>query len=167
MVQTVVSQPPKEADELVGFVNAVENELTLAVQSEAELKEKGLIEMIGSAIDEAYNEKLKTILINPELASETGKDLKVVFTPLHGTANKPVRNALQSIGYENVTVIEEQELPDPNFSTVKSPNPEEPVAFEYAVRKGKEIDADILIATDPDADRLGIAVKDPSMNMRY
>lgn len=154
--------PPKEADELVGFVNAVENELTLAVQSEAELKEKGLIEMIGSAIDEAYNEKLKTILINPELASETGKDLKVVFTPLHGTANKPVRNALQSIGYENVTVIEEQELPDPNFSTVKSPNPEEPAAFEYAVRKGKEIDADILIATDPDADRLGIAVKDPS-----
>ncbi len=82
---------------------------------------------------------------------------------LHGTANKPVRNtALQSIGYENVTVIEEQELPDPNFSTVKSPNPEEPAAFEYAVRKGKEIDADILIATDPDADRLGIAVKDPS-----
>lgn len=154
--------PPKEADELVGFVNAVENELTLAVQSEAELKEKGLIEMIGSAIDEAYNEKLKTILINPELASETGKDLKVVFTPLHGTANKPVRNALQSIGYENVAVIEEQELPDPNFSTVKSPNPEEPAAFEYAVRKGKEIDADILIATDPDADRLGIAVKDPS-----
>ncbi|WP_279620934.1 phospho-sugar mutase [Priestia megaterium] len=154
--------PPKEADELVGFVNAVENELALAVQSEAELKEKGLIEMIGSAIDEAYNEKLKTILINPELASETGKDLKVVFTPLHGTANKPVRNALQSIGYENVTVIEEQELPDPNFSTVKSPNPEEPAAFEYAVRKGKEIDADILIATDPDADRLGIAVKDPS-----
>ncbi|USL43009.1 phospho-sugar mutase [Priestia megaterium] len=154
--------PPKEADELVGFVNAVENELTLAVQSEAELKEKGLIEMIGSAIDEAYNEKLKTILINPELASKTGKDLKVVFTPLHGTANKPVRNALQSIGYENVTVIEEQELPDPNFSTVKSPNPEEPAAFEYAVRKGKEIDADILIATDPDADRLGIAVKDPS-----
>ncbi|MFP7735540.1 phospho-sugar mutase [Priestia aryabhattai] len=154
--------PPKEADELVGFVNAVENELTLAVQSEAQLKEKGLIEMIGSAIDEAYNEKLKTILINPELASETGKDLKVVFTPLHGTANKPVRKALQSIGYENVTVIEEQELPDPNFSTVKSPNPEEPAAFEYAVRKGKEIDADILIATDPDADRLGIAVKDPS-----
>ncbi|TYR79044.1 phospho-sugar mutase [Priestia megaterium] len=156
--------PPKEADELVSYVNAVENELQLVVKEEAELKAANLIEIIGSSIDEAYNEKLQTILLNPQLAAEVGQDLKVVFTPLHGTANKPVRKALETSGYKNVTVIEEQELPDPNFSTVKSPNPEEPAAFEYAVKKGKEIDADILIATDPDADRLGIAVKDQADN---
>ncbi len=154
--------PPKEADELVGYVNAVENELELSVKEERELKSAGLIEMVGASIDEAYNEKLKTILLNPSLAQEIGPELKVVFTPLHGTANKPVRKALETIGYTNVTVIAEQELPDPNFSTVKSPNPEEKAAFEYAVNKGKEIDADLLIATDPDADRLGIAVKDSS-----
>ncbi|MBM7702749.1 phospho-sugar mutase [Metabacillus iocasae] len=156
--------PPKEADELVSYVSAVENELQIEVESEDVLKQKGLIEMLGNEMDEAYNEQLQTISLNPQLANEVGAELKVVFTPLHGTANKPVRKALQTLGYENVTVIKEQELPDPNFSTVKSPNPEEPAAFEYAIREGEKVGADLLIATDPDADRLGIAVKDHQDN---
>lgn len=138
-------------------MNEVENELEVAVENEDILKQKGLIKIIGAEIDEAYNEKIKTISLNPNLAKEV--DVKVVFTPLHGTANKPVRRALQSLGYQNVTVVKEQELPDPNFSTVASPNPEEHAAFELAIREGKRIDADILIGTDPDADRLGVAVK--------
>ncbi|MEH7238482.1 phospho-sugar mutase [Bacillus sp. JJ1562] len=149
--------PPEAADTVIEKVNAIENELDLKVGSEEELKASGLIHMIGTEIDNAYTEKLKTISINPEL-SQVG--VKVVFTPLHGTANKPVRNGLKAFGYENVTIVKEQELPDPNFSTVKSPNPEEHAAFELAIKEGKKIDADILIATDPDADRLGVAVKD-------
>ncbi|WP_010283613.1 phospho-sugar mutase [Bacillus timonensis] len=148
--------PPEAADTVIEKVNAIENELELKVGSEAELKASGLINMIGVEIDNAYTEKLKTISINPEL-SQVG--VKVVFTPLHGTANKPVRNGLKAFGYENVTVVKEQELPDPNFSTVKSPNPEEHAAFELAIKEGKKIDADVLIGTDPDADRLGVAVK--------
>lgn len=149
--------PPEAADTVIEKVNAIENELELKVGSEEELKASGLIKMIGVEIDNAYIEKLKTISINPEL-SQTG--VKVVFTPLHGTANKPVRNGLKAFGYENVKVVKEQELPDPNFSTVKSPNPEEHAAFELAIKEGKKIDADVLIGTDPDADRLGVAVKD-------
>ncbi|WP_077617075.1 phospho-sugar mutase [Bacillus sinesaloumensis] len=151
--------PPEAADTVIEKVNAIEHELELKVSSEEELKASGLIKMIGAEIDNAYTEKLKTISINPEL-SQVG--VKVVFTPLHGTANKPVRNGLKAFGYENVTVVKEQELPDPNFSTVKSPNPEEHAAFELAIAEGKKIDADILIGTDPDADRLGVAVKDNS-----
>ncbi|MFD1780687.1 phospho-sugar mutase [Fredinandcohnia salidurans] len=149
--------PPEAADTVIEKVNAIHNELELEVGSEEELKASGLIKMIGTEIDNAYTEKLKTISINPTL-SQVG--VKVVFTPLHGTANKPVRNGLKAFGYENVTVVKEQELPDPNFSTVKSPNPEEHAAFELAIKEGKRIDADVLIGTDPDADRLGVAVKD-------
>lgn len=149
--------PPEAADTVIEKVNAVQNELEMKVASEEELKASGLIKMIGEEIDNAYTEKLKTISLNPELSQE---GVKVVFTPLHGTANKPVRNGLKALGYENVTIVREQELPDPNFSTVKSPNPEEHAALELAIREGKKIDADILIGTDPDADRLGIAVKD-------
>jgi phosphoglucomutase len=152
--------PPKEADAVIEYVNQVENELLIQVEEEAALKEKGLIKMLGAEIDQAYVEKLKTISLNPQLAQEV--DVKVVFTPLHGTANKPVRRGLEALGYHNVTVVKEQELPDPDFSTVQSPNPEEHAAFELAIKVGKEINADLLIATDPDADRLGIAVKDAS-----
>ncbi|WP_246939040.1 phospho-sugar mutase [Bacillus pinisoli] len=152
--------PPEAADQVIAEVNKIDNELVIEVQDEATLKEKGFIKMIGQEIDEAYTEKLLTISVNPELASEVGNDLKIVFTPLHGTANKPVRDGLKAMGYEQVYIVEEQELPDPNFSTVASPNPEEHAAFELAIKKGKELEADMLIATDPDADRLGIAVKD-------
>ncbi|WP_108671843.1 phospho-sugar mutase [Peribacillus acanthi] len=149
--------PPGPADEVIKYVNAIEDELALEVEEEAVLREKGLIIEIGEQIDQAYNQKLLTILENPQLANSS--DIKIVFSPLHGTANKSVRNALKSMGYQHVTVVEEQELPDPNFSTVTSPNPEEHEAFELAIKKGEEIGADILIATDPDADRLGVSVK--------
>ncbi|MBE4906838.1 phospho-sugar mutase [Bacillus luteolus] len=150
--------PPAEADVVIERVNEIENELLINVEAEGVLKEKGLISIIGEEIDRAYNEKLMTISLNPSLSKEV--DVKVVFTPLHGTANKPVRRGLETLGYHNVSVVKEQELPDPNFSTVKSPNPEEHAAFELAIRDGEKMNADLLIATDPDADRLGIAVKD-------
>ncbi|WP_297987987.1 phospho-sugar mutase [Anoxybacillus sp.] len=149
--------PPHIADVVIEHVNAIENEWELAVEEEDVLKEKGLIQIIGAQIDEAYIQKLKTISLRPELANEV--DVKVVFTPLHGTANKLVQRGLREFGYDNVFVVKEQEQPDPNFSTVKSPNPEEHAAFELAIELGKQVDADMLIATDPDADRLGIAVK--------
>ncbi|MCR9037501.1 phospho-sugar mutase [Bacillus sp. L381] len=149
--------PPKEADIVIAEVNAIENELTIQVEDEQALKEKGLIKIIGEEIDKSYTEKLTSISVHPELSEEV--DVSVVFTPLHGTANKPVRRGLEALGYKNVTVVKEQELPDPDFSTVKSPNPEEHAAFEYAIKLGEEHNADILVATDPDADRLGIAVK--------
>jgi len=148
--------PPEAADLVIAKVNEIENELLIEVDSEDKLRASGLIKTIGSEIDHVYIEKLKTISENPDLAKET--DIKIVFTPLHGTANKPVRAAFAAFGYKNVTVVKEQELPDSEFSTVKSPNPEEHAAFELAIRDGKEVGADILIATDPDADRLGIAV---------
>ncbi|MGM9987546.1 MAG: phospho-sugar mutase [Bacillaceae bacterium] len=149
----------EDADKVIAHVNAVENELEIAVESEEVLKEKGLIKMIGAEIDEAYTEALKTISVHPELAAEVGDDLKIVFTPLHGTALKPVQNGLKAFGYHNVHVVKEQAIADPDFSTVKSPNPEEHSAFEYAMKLGNEIDADVLIATDPDADRLGVATR--------
>lgn len=149
--------PPHIADVVIEYVNAIENEWELAVEQEDVLKEKGLIQIIGAEIDDAYIQKLKTISLRPELAHEV--DVKVVFTPLHGTANKLVQRGLKEFGYENVFVVKEQEQPDPNFSTVKSPNPEEHAAFELAIQLGKQVDADVLIATDPDADRLGVAVK--------
>jgi len=145
------------ADRVIQKVEEISNELTIEVHNETELLNTGIIKMVGEEIDQAYLEKLLTISENPSLAKET--DLQVVFTPLHGTANKPVRSGLKALGYENVTVVKEQELPDPQFSTVKSPNPEEHAAFEYAIEAGKKVNADLLIATDPDADRLGIAVK--------
>lgn len=149
--------PPKEADIVIAEVNAIENELTIQVEDEQSLKEKGLIKIIGEEIDKPYTEELTSISVHPELSDEV--DVSVVFTPLHGTANKPVRRGLEALGYKNVTVVKEQELPDPDFSTVKLPNPEEHAAFEYAIKLGEEQNADILVATDPDADRLGIAVK--------
>lgn len=151
--------PPAAADTIISYVNAVENELTIPVQEEQELLQNDLLTYIGEEVDAAYNEQLQTIQLNREIVEEVGKDLKIVFTPLHGTANKPVRDGLKAFGFTNVTVVKEQELPDANFSTVTSPNPEEHEAFELAIEYGKEIDADILMGTDPDADRLGVAVK--------
>lgn len=149
--------PPAVADQVIRYVNEVENELAIHVEDEETLREKGLIRIIGSEVDDAYIHAVKTISIHPELARETA--INIVFTPLHGTSNKPVRRALAELGYQNVFVVKEQELPDPNFSTVASPNPEEHAAFAMAMELGKQVNADLLIATDPDADRLGIAVK--------
>ncbi|KFN13305.1 phospho-sugar mutase [Bacillus pseudomycoides] len=151
--------PPKEADELISYVNEVEDELTVEVADVEQLKADGLLHIIGQEVDDAYLEQLKTVIINKEMVQEVGKDLKIVFTPLHGTSNIPARRGLEAVGFTDVTVVKEQELPDPNFSTVKSPNPEEHAAFELAIRDGEKVGADVLIATDPDADRLGVAVR--------
>lgn len=151
--------PPKEADELISYVNAVEDELTVEVADVEQLKADGLLHIIGQEVDDAYASELKNVIINKEMVQKVGKDLKIVFTPLHGTSNISVRRGLEEVGFTDVTVVKEQELPDPNFSTVKSPNPEEHAAFEYAIRDGEKVGADVLIATDPDADRLGVAVR--------
>lgn len=151
--------PPKEADALTEYVRSIENSLTIKVLSEEELKASGLLTMIGENIDQLYLDQVKEVTVNPELVKRMSTKMKLVFTPLHGTGQMLGERALKNAGFEAITVVPEQAVADPNFSTVKSPNPEEPGAFEYALRLGKEIDADVLVATDPDADRLGIAVK--------
>lgn len=150
--------PPAEADELTDYVRAVENILEIKVADEDELKEKGLLEMIGEEVDEAYLEKMDTVNIDRDLI-ERNSDLGIVFTPLHGTATMIGTRALENAGFKNVTLVAEQAQADPDFTTVKSPNPEDPAAFELAINLGKQVDADVLIATDPDADRLGMATR--------
>ncbi|REJ17242.1 MAG: phosphoglucomutase [Caldibacillus debilis] len=150
---------PKAADELIRYVYEVEDELSLTVPGEQELIDRGLLQFIGENIDLAYIEKLKTIQLNRDVILNGGKDLKIVFTPLHGTAGQLVQTGLREFGFQNVYVVKEQEQPDPDFSTVKSPNPEEHEAFEIAIRYGKKYDADLIMGTDPDSDRLGIVVK--------
>ncbi|KQU26847.1 phosphoglucomutase [Bacillus sp. Leaf75] len=152
--------PPAAADNIISHMNCVKNELSISVKEEQELLAEGLLTYIGVEVDAAYTEALKTIQLNRKLVGQVGNELKIIFTPLHGSGNKPVREGLKAFGFTNVTVVKEQELPDANFSTVQSPNPEEHAAFELAIQYGKEIDADLLMATDPDADRLGVAVKD-------
>lgn len=154
---------PDDADRVIKHVNSIENELLIETKSISELQEAGLIKVVGEEIDQAYIDKLFTISEN-NLGEKS--DIKIVFTPLHGTANKPVRKALEALQYKHVFVVKEQEQPDPRFSTVTSPNPEEEAAFELAIKKGSEVGADLLIATDPDADRLGIAVPDTSGQYR-
>lgn len=156
--------PPEAAEVVISKVNEVENELEVKVADEAELKKSGLLQMIGEKVDQAYQKQLQTIIVNRENITQVADDFKIIYTPLHGTGNLPVREGLESMGFKNVEVVKEQELPDPKFSTVKSPNPEEHAAFELAIEQGKKNGADILLATDPDADRVGVAVQDESGN---
>lgn len=151
--------PPKEADALTEFVRSVENMLEIEVLSKEDLESHGLLTIIGEDVDSEYLENVKSVTVNPTLVKEMSKEMKLVYTPLHGTGKMIGERALKNAGFESIYLVPEQAEADPNFSTVKSPNPEEPGAFEYAIKLGKEIDADVLVATDPDADRLGIAVK--------
>ena len=128
--------------------------------AEGEAKEQGLLQMIGEEIDDLYMEQLKKQSIHPELIPEAAKDMKIVYTPLHGTGNLPVRRVLKELGFEHVYVVKEQELPDGNFPTVAYPNPEDEKAWTLALKLAEEVDADIILATDPDADRLGVYAKD-------
>lgn len=154
--------PPALADEVIRYVGQIENELLIEVADEEELKRIGLLTMIGKEVDEAYIDELRTLCLNPELVRQMSDQVRIVFTPLHGTANKLVRRGLAEFGFSQVAVVAEQENPDSEFSTVQSPNPEEHVAFTLAMRDGKKFDADLLLGTDPDADRVGVAVKDES-----
>ncbi|WP_407646928.1 phospho-sugar mutase [Bacillus fonticola] len=149
--------PPDPAEELITYVNAVEDELSLQPKLFAELQESGLIRMLDSAIDQAYLQMVQNV--EQCQANERDSELQIVFTPLHGTAGRPVTKLLANCGYENVTTVAEQMQPDPNFSTVDLPNPEEPAAFKLAIDYGERVNADILLATDPDADRMGVCVR--------
>lgn len=151
--------PPADADALTDFIRAIDNPLEIAVMSEDELKESGLLTILGEEIDQAYLAEVATVSVNLELIKEVSQEMKLVFTPLHGAGKMLGERALKQAGFEGFTLVPEQAEADPEFTTVKSPNPEEPGAFEYAERLGKEIGADILVATDPDADRLGAAVR--------
>lgn len=149
----------EEANEIIEEIENVENSLKIETLTEEELKKKNLLQWMNGEVDNAYLEQLLKITKMDEEGLEKEKKLKIVFTPLHGTALHLVTEGLKQLKFKNVHVVEEQAVPDPEFSTVESPNPEERQAFLKAIELGEEIDADILLATDPDADRLGAAVK--------
>lgn len=151
--------PPKDS-QIIAEVNAVTDWNLVKSMSREDAVAAGLYNVIGEDIDARYMEELKKLIVQPELVKEVGKTLKVVYTPLHGTGNIPARRILKEIGFENVYVVPEQEMPDGNFSTVASPNPENQSAFELALKLAKEVGADLVLATDPDADRLGVYAKD-------
>ena len=146
--------------EIIAKVRAVENFSEIKEMPQKEAEEKGLLNFIGKEMDDKYIEKLKSLILNPEIVKEQGKKIKVVYTPLHGTGNMVAERLLKEIGIENLYVVPEQKYPDGNFPTVDYPNPEDPKAFSLALELAKKVDADVVLATDPDADRLGIYAKD-------
>ena len=150
--------PPHDADALTTYIRAIENPFTVEVADVEAEKASGLIEVIGEAVDVEYLKEVKDVNINPALIEEFGKDMKIVYTPLHGTGEMLARRALAQAGFDSVQVVEAQATPDPDFSTVKSPNPENQAAFALAEELGRQVGADVLVATDPDADRVGVEV---------
>ena len=148
---------PKDT-EIIAYVNNVKDFKTIKKLDKDEAIKEGLFNIIGKEIDERYDENVLKQLLNKEVI-EKASDLKIVYTPIHGTGNKPVRRILEKAGFKNVNIVKEQELPDCNFSTVSYPNPEDPNAFKLALKLADEIDADIIVGTDPDADRVGTVVK--------
>ena len=150
--------PPHDADALTTYIRAIENPFTVEVADVEAEKASGLIEVIGEAVDVEYLKEVKDVNINPALIEEFGKDMKIVYTPLHGTGEMLARRALAQAGFDSVQVVEAQATPDPDFSTVKSPNPESQAAFALAEELGRQVGADVLVATDPDADRVGVEV---------
>ncbi|EMG34726.1 phospho-sugar mutase [Streptococcus oralis] len=150
--------PPHDADALTTYIRAIENPFAVEVADVEAEKASGLIEVIGEAVDAEYLKEVKDVNINPTLIEEFGKDMKIVYTPLHGTGEMLARRALAQAGFDSVQVVEAQATPDPDFSTVKSPNPENQAAFALAEELGRQVGADVLVATDPDADRVGVEV---------
>ena len=150
--------PPHDADALTTYIRSIENPFTVEVADVKAEKASGLIEVIGEAVDVEYLKEVKDVNINPALIEEFGKDMKIVYTPLHGTGEMLARRALAQAGFDSVQVVEAQATPDPDFSTVKSPNPESQAAFALAEELGRQVGADVLVATDPDADRVGVEV---------
>ncbi|MFC6164521.1 phospho-sugar mutase [Lactiplantibacillus dongliensis] len=154
--------PPKESDLITSYIRKVTDLFAIKVADEAQLLADKTMMIIGDDVDQAYLAKVKTVTINQKLVDEDGKDMKLVFTPLHGTGRMLGEKALRNAGFKNFSVVKEQAVADPEFSTVKFPNPEFPEAFKMAIDLGKKEDADVLIAVDPDADRLGTAVRQPN-----
>ena len=151
--------PPHDSG-IMGEVKAISDWNTVKTMDKAEAEKAGLFEVIGKEVDDAYMAELKKQVIHMDAIQAEGKNLKIVYTPLHGTGNIPARRILKELGFENVYVVKEQELPDGDFPTVSYPNPEAAEAFELGLKLAKEVDADLVLATDPDADRLGVRVKD-------
>ena len=150
--------PPHDADALTTYIRAIENPFAVEVADVEAEKASGLIEVIGEAVDVEYLKEVKDVNINPSLIEEFGKDMKIVYTPLHGTGEMLARRALAQAGFDSVQVVEAQATADPDFSTVKYPNPESQAAFALAEELGRQVGADVLVATDPDADRVGVEV---------
>lgn len=150
--------PPHDADALTTYIRAIENPFAVEVADVEAEKSSGLIEVIGETVDVEYLKEVKDVNINPALIEEFGKDMKIVYTPLHGTGEMLARRALAQAGFDSVQVVEAQATADPDFSTVKSPNPESQAAFALAEELGRQVGADVLVATDPDADRVGVEV---------
>ncbi|EOI9067195.1 TPA: phospho-sugar mutase [Streptococcus pyogenes] len=153
--------PPADADALTDFIRAIENPFAVELADLDESKSASLIQVIGEDVDMEYLREVKDVNINQDLINNFGKDMKIVYTPLHGTGEMLTRRALAQAGFESVVVVESQAKADPDFSTVKSPNPESQAAFALAEELGREVDADVLVATDPDADRLGVEIRQP------
>ncbi|NLL04586.1 MAG: phospho-sugar mutase [Clostridiaceae bacterium] len=151
--------PLEESNQVIGFMNKIEDITTVKFMDKDEAIEKGLINIIGKEIDDAYISMLKSLCVNPDIAKSVGENYKIIYTPLHGSGNKPVRRILDEIGFKNVLVVKEQEFPDKNFSTVKSPNPEEKEAFTIAIELAKSQNVDLIIGTDPDCDRVGVVAR--------
>lgn len=150
---------PKDK-EIITEVKNVTDYHTVKTMDKEEAIKAGLYNVIGKEIDDAYMVELKKQIIHPEIIEEVANDIKIVYSPFNGTGNVPVRRILSELGFKNVYVVKEQEMPDPNFTTLAYPNPEDPEAFTLALKLAKEVDADVVLATDPDADRLGIYAKD-------
>ena len=150
---------PKD-EQIIGEVNAVTDYASVKTMNREDAEKAGLYQVIGSEIDDKYIEALKSLAIHPEIIRQEAQNLKIVYTPLHGTGDIPVRRILKELGFEKVYVVKEQELPNGDFPTVSYPNPEDKNAFKLALELAKEVDADIVLATDPDADRLGVYAKD-------
>lgn len=150
--------PPHDADALTTYIRAIENPFAVEVADVETEKASGLIEVICEAVDVEYLKEVKDVNINPALIEEFGKDMKIVYTPLHGTGEMLARRALAQAGFDSVQVVEAQATADPDFSTVTSPNPESQAAFALAEELGRQVGADVLVATDPDADRVGVEV---------
>ena len=151
--------PPRDS-EIIAEVNAVESYRDAKTMGKESAISKRLYFVIGEDLDDAYMEELKKLIIHPDVIKEVADDIKIVYSPFHGTGNIPVRRILKELGFKHVYVVKEQELPDPEFTTLEYPNPEDAKAFDLALKLAKEVDADIVLATDPDADRLGIYAKD-------
>lgn len=152
--------PPPLDEEIIKEVKKVIDFSQVKIEDKSKAKKEELFNIIGEEVHDAYIKEVKAQSINGEVVKKVAKDFTIVYTPLHGTGNKPVRRVLKEIGFENVIVVPEQEKPDPNFSTVSYPNPEDPKAFELAIEIAKQNNADIIIGTDPDADRVGVLVRD-------
>ena len=151
--------PPKSSDYVISIMDKIDIFDDVLVMDETEAKAKGLIEIIGEEVDNEYLKNVYAQSINEESIKNLGDDFSIIYSPFHGTGNKLVRKILSMIGAKDVRVVKEQELPDPDFSTVKSPNPEEKEGFKYAIDMAKERSADLIFATDPDSDRIGAIVK--------